>query len=77
MKACAKHAKEPVKGYAECPGCEVESLRQRIAELEQTIKNKDYASKMQQDYIAELKARIDEFEGEEADRKTRRLEGVR
>lgn len=25
--ACEKHRKDPVKGYSECPGCEIERLR--------------------------------------------------
>lgn len=31
MSACTKHAAEPVRGYRDCPGCEVESLRQQLA----------------------------------------------
>lgn len=31
MSACTKHAAEPVRGYSDCPGCEVESLRQQLA----------------------------------------------
>ncbi|HFL7937816.1 hypothetical protein IYR97_23710 (plasmid) [Pseudomonas fulva] len=33
MKACEKHKAEPVRGYSECPGCEVESLRAEITKL--------------------------------------------
>ncbi|MCU9527515.1 hypothetical protein [Pseudomonas mosselii] len=33
MKACDKHKAEPVRGYSECPGCEVESLRAEITRL--------------------------------------------
>lgn len=33
MKACEKHKAEPVRGYSECPGCEVESLRAEITRL--------------------------------------------
>lgn len=36
-KTCTKHAKTPVKGYSDCPGCEVEGLRDRIAELERQV----------------------------------------
>lgn len=31
MNACTKHAAKPVRGYSDCPGCEVESLRQQLA----------------------------------------------
>lgn len=31
MSACTKHAAKPVRGYSECPGCEVENLRQQLA----------------------------------------------
>jgi len=33
VKACEKHKAEPVRGYSECPGCEVESLRAEITRL--------------------------------------------
>lgn len=33
MKACEKHKAVPVRGYSECPGCEVESLRAEITRL--------------------------------------------
>ena len=32
--ACYKHKKDPVKGYNECPGCEIERLRELNKVLE-------------------------------------------
>jgi hypothetical protein len=38
IMACEKHKLNPVKGYSECPGCEVEWLRDRAAKAESLAK---------------------------------------
>jgi len=35
--ACEKHKEQPVKGYNDCPGCEVEMLRNKIYELKEAL----------------------------------------
>lgn len=37
MAACKKHQADPVRGYSECPGCEVEYLRGKISELQRAL----------------------------------------
>jgi predicted nuclease with TOPRIM domain len=31
MRACEKHSKNPVLGYSPCPGCEIETLKIKLA----------------------------------------------
>lgn len=51
MSACTKHAAEPVRGYSDCPGCEVESLRQQLAAAQAEIERL-------QDALIDIKALI-------------------
>lgn len=52
MSACTKHAAEPVRGYSDCPGCEVESLRQQLAAAQAEIERL-------QDELIDIKALVD------------------
>lgn len=51
MSACTKHAAEPVRGYSDCPGCEVESLRQQLAVAQAEVRElRERAEKAERNY---------------------------
>lgn len=53
MSACTKHAAEPVRGYSDCPGCEVENLRQQLAAAQAEVRE---LQRVQSDVLANLDA---------------------
>ena len=58
MSACDKHKANPVKGYSQCAGCEVEALQAERDTLRQQLAARDADAERWRYYAPEVARRV-------------------